>query len=86
MSTPHRLPGWVTSNAESVWRETEVARTQTPEQRWADVVAACDMLRLYWSIPGYAERVKQAVDPLPESSQRAFARLRAEYRRDRGSR
>lgn len=81
MSDARRLPGWVTSNAESVRRETEQSRTQTPEQRWADVVAACDTLRLYWSIPGYAERVKQAVDPLPASSVRALARLRDAYRR-----
>lgn len=86
MSHLRRLPGWVTSNAESVWRETEQARRQTPEQRWAELVAACDMLRLYWSIPGYAERVRQAVDPLPESSRRALARLRDEYRRGRGGR
>lgn len=49
------------------------------------MVAACDMLRLYWDLPGYAERIKSAVDPLPESSRLAFARLREAERR-RGSR
>ena len=82
MSDAPRLPGWVTSNGESVWRETAQSRHQTPSQRWADVVAACSTLRFYWSIPGYAERVKNAVDPLPESSRVALARLREAYRRD----
>jgi hypothetical protein len=83
MSEASRLPGWVISNEASVWRETEQSRKQTPAERWVDVVAACDMLRLYWDIPGYAERVKSAVDPLPESSVRALARLRAEFRQSR---
>jgi hypothetical protein len=79
-----RLPKWVTSNAESVWRETERSRQQTPAERWRDVVAACDTLRIYWTIPGYAERVMNAADPLPESSKQALARLREEFRRSRG--
>lgn len=83
MSRVAALPKWVTSNEASVWRETAQARHQTPAERWADVVAACDMLRLYWGLPGYPERVKAAVDPLPESSVRALARLREEYRRGR---
>lgn len=81
----HELPGWVTSNEASVWRETEQSRRQTPEERWADVVAACDMLRLYWDLPGYPERIKNAVDPLPESSRLAFARLREAARRRGGA-
>lgn len=81
MSRSPRLPGWVTSNEESVWRETAQSRHQAPVERWADVVAACDTLRVYWSIPGYEDRVRQAVDPLPESSRRAFARLREAYKR-----
>ena len=79
-----KLPKWVVSNEESVWRETERSRKMTPAERWRDVVAACD-LSFYWNIPGYAERIRKAVDPLPESSVRALARLREEYRR-RGSR
>ena len=68
-------------NDVSVWRETEAARRQTPAERWQGVVAACDVLRLYWTLPGYPERVRAAVDPLPESSRRALARLRDAYRR-----
>ena len=83
MSEANRLPKWVISNDESVWKETEVSRRQTPEERWADVLAACDTLKLYWSIPGYPERVKNAEDPMPESSRAAFKRLREGYRRDR---
>jgi hypothetical protein len=75
------LPKWVISNEASVCRETEHSRSQTPAERWADTVAACDTLRWYWSIPGYEERVRQAVDPLPESSRTALARLREAYRR-----
>lgn len=81
MSQRPRPPGWVTSNEASVWRETETSRRQTPEERWRDVVAACDTLKLYWSLPGYEARVRAAVDPLPESSRQAFARLRAAFRR-----
>lgn len=81
MSGASRLPKWVTTNEVSVWRETEQSRQQTPEQRWADLVAACDSLKLYWAIPGYPERIRAAVDPLPESSRAAFARLREAYRR-----
>lgn len=81
MSGANRLPKWVTSNEASVWRETAQSRRMTPEERWADVVAACDSLKLYWDIPGYPERIKAAVDPLPESSRVALARLREAYRR-----
>lgn len=81
MGTKAALPKWVISNEDSVWRETEQSRRQTPAERWVDVVAACDTVRFYWAIPGYPERVKQAVDPIPESSRAAFARLRAAYRR-----
>jgi hypothetical protein len=77
------LPKWVISNVASIRRETEQSRRQTPQERWHDVVGACELLRFYWEIPGYPERVKTAVDPLPESSRRAFARLRTEYQRTR---
>jgi hypothetical protein len=81
MPAQPELPKWVVSNDESVRRETERARAMTPQERWADVVGACDMLRTYWSIPGYAERIKTAVDPLPESSRKHLARLREVARR-----
>ncbi len=84
MGRPGQLPKWVVSNEESVWRETEQSRRMTPAQRWRDVIAACDMLRFYWDIPGYPERVRRAVDPLPEGSEHAFARLRDAHRRSRG--
>lgn len=83
MSGASRLPRWVISNEASVWKETEQSRRQTPAERWADVVAACDTLKLYWNIPGYAERVKSAVDPMPESSRAAFKRIRDASRRTR---
>lgn len=79
-----RLPGWVTSNEDSVRRETERVRTMSPSERWEEVVAACDMLRVYWSLPGYPERVRTTVDPLPASSVQLLARLREQYRRRGG--
>lgn len=79
-----KLPAWVTSNEESVWRETAQSRRMTPAERWRDVVAACDSLRIYWHLPGYPERIRNAQDPLPESTVQALARLREEYRRSRG--
>ncbi len=75
------LPKWVISNEESVFRETERSRTMSPEERWLETIAACEILKFYWNIPGYAQRIKEAVDPLPESSVRAFARLREQYRK-----
>ena len=83
MTKLDKLPGWVISNEDSVWRETAQSRRQTPAERWRDVIAACGILDFYWSIPGYADRVRNAVDPLPESSVKALARLRADYRRNR---
>ena len=75
-----RLPKWVISNEASVWSETAQSRRMTAAERWRDVIAACDMLRFYWDIPGYPDRVRRAVDPIPESSQMALTRLRDEYR------
>lgn len=77
------LPKWVISNEDSVWRETVRARQLTPAERWRETIAACEVLRFYWNIEGYPERVRNAVDPLPESSVRALARLRDEHRRSR---
>lgn len=82
MSGANRLAPWVTSNEASVWRETEQSRRMTPEERFADVVAACDSLKLYWDIPGYPERIEAAVDPLPASSPVALGRLREASRRE----
>ena len=77
------LPKWAISNEESVWRETERSRQMTPAERWRETQTVCGILRPYWSIPGQPERLRNAVDRLPESSERALARLRDEYRRSR---
>jgi len=76
-----QLPKWVTSNDESVWRETESSRGMSPAERWRDVVAACDTLKLYWNLPGYPDRIRRAEDPVSLSTQRALERLRAEFKR-----
>ena len=76
-----QLPKWVVSNEESVWRETEQSRHMTPAQRWGETIAACEVLRFYWFLPGYAERIRAAEDLLPESSILALRQLREQYRR-----
>jgi hypothetical protein len=76
-----KLPKWVISNEESVWQETRHSREMTPAERWAKTIAACEILKFYWNIPGYPQRIREAQDPLPRSSVEAFARLREEYRK-----
>lgn len=83
VTKPHPLPRWVIPNDESVRRETAQSRRQTPAERWRDVIAACEILKFYWNLPGYPERIRKAVDPLPQSSRDLWARLREDYRRGR---
>lgn len=61
-------------------REAEEYGALTPEQRAYLLVAACRAgAKLLRSLPD-PERIAAYVDPLPESSVRALARLRDEYR------
>lgn len=71
-----KLPGWVVDNDTSVRREAAEWRDLTPAQRWhlAKLCASTAM----WAV-GLNEapqRVLDYVDPLPESTVTALARLR----------
>ena len=78
-----KLPKWVVSNEESVWRETERARRMTPEERGLEVHELCGIVAAYWEIPGYAERIRNASDPVSPETARKLAELRERYRRER---
>lgn len=79
------LPKWVTDNAASVRDEARDYVALTPAQRAALLAIACRTgTKLLRARPD-AARLLERVDPLPESSERALARLRALQRaaRDR---
>ncbi|MBK7978261.1 MAG: hypothetical protein IPK07_35120 [Deltaproteobacteria bacterium] len=72
-----RLPGWVTSNAESVRAEVAEWRDLDRTQRWR-LARACSRDALWaLSVARDPRRILDRVDPLPRSSQEALARLRA---------
>lgn len=77
------LPGWIVSNEESVRREAAPYRDMTPERRLAlGAMASRSALRLALATTNRAI-VLDYRDPLPESSSRAFERLRARLRASR---
>jgi hypothetical protein len=71
-----KLPGWVVDDVASVREEVKEWRGTTPAQRWR-LARACARDAM-WALRagGIAARVLDHVDPLPESSIRALARLR----------
>jgi len=79
-----KLPGWVIDDATSVRREVEAFERATSTERWAaTLLCARDAL---WAVrlghdPG---RVLDFEDRLAPATERAFERLRARTRRDRG--
>lgn len=72
------LPAWVVSDAESVRREVADWARMTPEERWQ--LAALCARDAMWAVhaSGRAEQILALVDPLPESTRIALARLRKE--------
>jgi hypothetical protein len=75
-----KLPGWVVSDEESV--RSDVARHvgMTPAELWREVEdCAKDAMWAVRASP-FPERVLAYQEPLPESSVRALARLRASRR------
>lgn len=75
-----KLPGWVTSDEESV--RADVARYvgMPPDALWREVQdCARDAMWAVRASP-FPERVLAYEEPLPESSLRALERLRAAYR------
>lgn len=74
------MPGWVVSDEESV--RADVARYvgMSPAALWREVEdCARDAM---WAVRAgaFPERVLSYEEPLPESTQRALARLRAQKR------
>lgn len=71
-----RLPGWVVDNTTSVRREAEPYVTMTPAERRAVAHQCCraalEMLRR----SPFADRALDLVDPVPESTRVALAKLR----------
>jgi hypothetical protein len=79
------LPPWATADRASIERQAARYRSLTPEERARELAAVCRAAaRLVASRPDRAEILAHR-DELPESSRRALARLREEYRsrRDR---
>lgn len=74
------LPGWVTSNDDSVRREVAAYRDLTPAERARVLASACrTAAKLLAARPDAAE-VLAFRDPLPESTVVALARLRGSAR------
>ena len=70
------LPRWVVDDAASVQAEVAEWRGLTAAERWRlAVVCARDAM---WAVraSGHAQRILEHVDPLPDSTVRALARLR----------
>ena len=71
-----KLPGWVVDDVTSVFEEVEPYRNASPEELWRHTEdCAKDAMWAVRASP-FPERVLSSVDPLPESTVRALARLR----------
>ncbi len=71
-----RLPGWVVDDVTSVHSEVAEWRALSPAERWRlAVLCARDAM---WAAraSGNPRRILDQVDPLPESTVNALARLR----------
>ena len=72
-----RLPAWVVDNATSVRREAEPYRALTPAARWEITRRCCRAALSMLRRSPHADRALTLVDPLPQSTIDALARLRA---------
>jgi hypothetical protein len=73
-----KLPGWVVDNAASVREEVAEWASTTPAERWR-LARLCSRDALWAArASGRLAQVLDAVDPLPESTVLALARLRRE--------
>ncbi len=70
------LPGWVVDDVASVRAEVAEWRDLTVAERWR-LAVRCSR-DVVWAVraSGHPQRILDQVDPLPESSVRALARLR----------
>jgi hypothetical protein len=71
------LPKWVVDNASSLREEAAPYVGLTPQERAVMLAAACRAGAKLLRARADAARILDRVDPLPESSERALARLRA---------
>jgi hypothetical protein len=72
-----RLPKWVVDNESSLREEAAPYVSLTPEARAEMLAAACRAGAKLLRARTDAARILARVDPLPESSELALARLRA---------
>lgn len=72
----HPKPAWVVDDVTSVRQEAAPYRDMSPEQRLAVLAAACRAATRLLLSREDRYLVLRHVDPLPESSVRALARLR----------
>ncbi len=75
-----RLPGWVVDDATSVREEVAPYVGATAAELWLHTVDCAEDAMWAVRASGMAERVLSQEDPLPESTVRALARLRASFR------
>lgn len=75
---PIALPGWAREDVESVRDEVAEWRDLAPHELWR--LAELCARDVMWAVraSGEPERILAHVDPLPESTVAALARLRAE--------
>jgi len=81
-----KLPGWVISNHESVEREAAQYRDMTVEQRLEILAGLCRTVPKLLEMNSQREFVIAYRAPLPQSSQRALARLRDQMKSARARR
>ena len=71
---------WPTAETMQTLEERAEHADRSPEEQIAALIAACRGAMRLIALREDRERVMSFVDPLPESTQRALARLRREYR------
>jgi hypothetical protein len=76
-----KLPRWVVSEEESVWRETADSRRMTPDERLAMMAALCSAGAKLLSMNDRRDYVLKSRDPLPASTVEALSRLRKQRSR-----
>jgi hypothetical protein len=77
------LPRWVTDNARSLREEASDYVGLTPQERGALLAAVCRAGAKLLRARSDGARLLERTDPLPESSERALAQLRALRQRSR---
>jgi hypothetical protein len=71
-----RLPGWVVEDVASVREEVAQWATLTPAERWRLALLCARDAAWAARASGTRQRILDFVDPLPETTLQALARLR----------